>query len=79
MTDSTDDMESHEWEADEYISSIGERESSWESGYHKTSDERKIRLSNMTISHLKNTINYFQYDHDVSTLEKELKSRTIKK
>jgi protein involved in sex pheromone biosynthesis len=79
MSDTTDDMECLEWQADEYICAIGEREASWESGYHKTSDDREIKLSKMTVSHLQNAIKYFQDDHDTSALEKELKSRTIKK
>ena len=75
MSDTTDEMECLEWQVDKYIRDVGEREESWESGYHKTSDDMEIKLSEMTVLHLQNTIKYFQGNHDTSPLEKELKSR----
>jgi hypothetical protein len=74
MSDTTDEMEGLAWQVDEYLCDKGEREASWEAGYHKTSDDREIKLSEMTDAHIRNTIRYFS-DHDTTPLEKELNSR----
>lgn len=59
------------WEED---FSMEEREDDWRSGIHIDIDGNEHKLSEMTISHLKNTIKFFNY-LDTTPLEEELKRR----
>jgi hypothetical protein len=56
---------------------IDNRESNWKGGFHKTKDDRIIKLTEMTDQHIKYTIRYFSQDHDTSPLEQELNSRNL--
>jgi hypothetical protein len=76
MTDSMQDREKMAIMAELAYEAILEREKLWEEGYHITKNREKLRLKEMTTSHLKNTISYFkELEYDTSPLEKELKSR----
>ena len=53
-------------------------EKNWNDGIHITKDGEEIKISEMTESHLKNTIKYFSRVADVSILEKELANRKLR-
>lgn len=49
-------------------------EEMWRNGYHETREGEELLLSEMTESHLRNTIKYFCH-LDVEPLEEELRRR----
>lgn len=75
MSDTTDDLEMWSSGADEYEENVWKREKEWSSGFHTTRDGEQLKIREMETSHIKNCINYFEDDHDVSALKKELKRR----
>jgi len=55
-----------------------EIEENWREGFHTTREGDVLRLEEMTESHLRNTIAYFNregYDYDTTPLEQELEGR----
>lgn len=53
-------------------------EDDWKEGFHTTRDGEEMRLEDMTESHLRNTIAFFQrseHDYDTTPLEQELEGR----
>lgn len=57
---------------------VSNLEESWQEGLHVTQEGDEIKIKDMSISHLKNTIKYFD-GYDTSPLEKELSKRSKKK
>ena len=73
MSDMIDHIESM---ADLYNVFAKQREEEWKEGIHVDQNDNEYLISEMTTSHLENTIRYFKKEElDVSPLEEELKKR----
>lgn len=76
MTNSMEEFENTTIMVESAYEAILTREKLWEDGYHITKNREKLKLKEMTIEHLKNTIFYFrELEYDTSPLEKELLTR----
>lgn len=78
MSDFSDDLSVHSWMIEEYDAEKCARELEWRDGYHTTSDDREIKITEMTEQHILNVMRYFN-DHDTSPLDQEIKNRKFKK
>jgi len=54
-----------------------EFENNWKKGFHITKNEGKVLLKDMTETHLKNTILYFEDECDTDILREELDRRNL--
>lgn len=76
MADYYMEQEYDKFEEQEYLEM--EIEQNWNKGVHEMKNGKTIKIKDMTLSHLLNTIKYFkERSFDVSKLEKELKNRGI--
>lgn len=57
-----------------------EREIEWKNGYHTLKNDTKIKIIDMSMTHLMNTIRLFGSDgYDISDLKREVESREHRK
>lgn len=49
----------------------------WGNGFHIDRDGNRYEISEMTTEHLKNTIEYFKDEFDISILQEELDRRNL--
>jgi hypothetical protein len=56
---------------------MNEREQQWSEGYHTSSNGKQADLKDLPTPYLKNIVNKYGSDHDVSPVQTEIESRPV--